>query len=205
MALRARLLKIALILLVLIGIAMVIRRTLILTAIIPSVNPRGGLPFDTGFGKHPVITFVHIVPGLLFMILALFQLPVSESRGLLKRQLFILTGLWVGCSAVCMPFIMLPIGGINEAASSVLYALLFIFFGLRAWMNLQRKNWTGYREWLIRFLAIGVAISTVRPIMVLFFALTKLPPSIFFGTAFWLGFTIHLIAAESWIRYTKSP
>lgn len=204
MALRARLLKIALILLVLIGVAMVIRRTLILAAIIRSVNPRGGPPFDTGFGKHPVITFLHIIPGLLFMILALFQLPVSDHHGLLKRRLFIITGLWVGCSAVCMPFIMLPIGGINEASASILYAFLFIFFGIRACMNLQRKNWAGYREWLIRFLAIGTAISTVRPIMVLFFALTKLQPAIFFGTAFWLGFTIHLIAAESWIRHTRT-
>ena len=40
----------------------------------------------------------------------------------------------------------------------------------------------------------------------IFFAtsrLTHLSPQEFFGTAFWLGFTLHLIAAEAWVRYTR--
>jgi len=31
----------------------------------------------------------------------------------------------------------------------------------------------------------------------------RVTPHDFFGTAFWLGFTMHLIAAESWIDYTR--
>jgi hypothetical protein len=33
---------------------------------------------------------------------------------------------------------------------------------------------------------------------------THLTPAEFFGIAFWLGFTIHLIAAEAWINYTRT-
>jgi hypothetical protein len=35
--------------------------------------------------------------------------------------------------------------------------------------------------------------------------LTHLTPHDFFGTAFWLGFTTHLITAQAWINYTRPP
>jgi hypothetical protein len=59
---------------------------------------------------------------------------------------------------------------------------------------------------MIRAFAVGLAIATIRPIMGAFFAtrnITHLAPHDFFGTAFWLGFTLHLIAAEIWINYTR--
>ena len=43
--------------------------------------------------------------------------------------------------------------------------------------------------------AIGLAVATIRPIVGIFFAtsrLTHLTPRDFFGTAFWLGFTLTL-------------
>ena len=49
-------------------------------------------------------------------------------------------------------------------------------------------------------------MATIRPIVGAFFAtrsVTHLTPHNFFGTAFWLAFTIHLIAAEIWINYTR--
>lgn len=46
-------------------------------------------------------------------------------------------------------------------------------------------------------------MATVRPIVGLFFALSNLAPQEFFGIAFWLDFTLHLITAEVWINYTR--
>jgi hypothetical protein len=111
----------------------------------------------------------------------------------------------VGISAGCMPFIMMPIGGLNEAAGSILFALIFLVSLAKAAWYSGKKNIVLYREWIIRAFAIGLAISTMRPIMVLFFAFSHLPPQTFFGTAFWIGFTLHLIVAESWINYTRTP
>jgi len=64
------------------------------------------------------------------------------------------------------------------------------------------------REWMIRGYAIGLAVATIRPIMATFFAAALLQghapePKEFFGTAFWIGFTLQTIAAEIWINYTK--
>ena len=58
---------------------------------------------------------------------------------------------------------------------------------------------------MIRGYAIGLAVATVRPIVGVFFAtsrLTGLTPHDFFGIAFWLGFTLSLATAEMWLRYT---
>jgi len=38
----------------------------------------------------------------------------------------------------------------------------------------------------------------------LYFGFTTLLPQQFFGIAFWLGFTMHLIAAEAWINHTRA-
>jgi hypothetical protein len=58
---------------------------------------------------------------------------------------------------------------------------------------------------MIHAFAVGLAIATIRPIIGTFFAtspFTHLTPQQFFGTAFWIGFTLHLMAAEVWINYT---
>jgi hypothetical protein len=51
-------------------------------------------------------------------------------------------------------------------------------------------------------------VATIRPIMGTFFAAALMSghtpePKEFFGTAFWIGFTLQMIAAEIWINYTK--
>jgi hypothetical protein len=192
-----------------IGVAMVIRRTLVLASLIPSVNPAGGPPFDTGFSRHPVLTLVHILPGAMFMILGPLQfMPGIRARYIQfhrwSGRLFIVSAYIVGLSAITMPFIMLPIGGLNEAAGSILFAIFFLIALSKAWWHILRKDQELHREWMIRAFAIGLAVATIRPIMVLFFAFSGLPPQVFFGTAFWIGFTLHLIIAEVWVNYTRN-
>ena len=206
----ARLLRVVMFLLAAIGIVMVIRRTLVLNGVLRSVNPSGGPPFDTGFGKHPVITYLHILPGILFMTLGPLQfIPGVRARfnrsHPWSRWVFIIAACIIGISALCMPFIMMPIGGLNEAAGSILFAIIFLVSLSKAAWYARRKNIALYRENLIRAFAIGLAIATIRPIMVLFFAFSHLPPQTFFGTAFWIGFTLHLVVAEAWINYTREP
>jgi cytochrome bd-type quinol oxidase subunit 1 len=78
----------------------------------------------------------------------------------------------------------------------------------RAFWLIRRREIALHREWMIRAFSIGLAVATIRPIMGIFFAtsrLSELTPREFFGIAFWIGFTLHLMAAEAWIRGTQSP
>ena len=97
----------------------------------------------------------------------------------------------------------MAIGGVNETTATVFYAILFVFCLTKAFIHIRRREIVLHREWMIRGFAIGLGVATVRPIVGAFFAARRLSPHEFFGTAFWLGFTINLIAAEAWINYTR--
>ena len=59
-----------------------------------------------------------------------------------------------------------------------------------------------HREWMLRTFSTGLAVATIRPIVGIFYATSAfsgLTPHEFFGTAFWLGFVLHLMVTEGWI------
>ena len=163
---------------------------------------------DIGFSQHKLLTFVHVLPGVLFMVLG----PMQFSRTIRSRYLkfhrwsgrvFLVCCAIIATSALLMSFQM-AIGGANETTATTLFALLFVFCLTKAFIHIRRREVLLHREWMIRGFAIGLGVATVRPIVGAFFATRRLSPHEFFGTAFWLGFTINLIAAEAWINYTRT-
>src|SRR2546421_6956550 len=121
-----RLVWIIVILLSLIGIAAVIRRSLILKHIIPSADMPKYPGFDSGFSNHPLLTFFHIIPGSLFMILGplLFVKKIQKKRLLYKRirSFYFLFAYVVGITALAMSYTT-SIGGANETAATTFFAL----------------------------------------------------------------------------------
>jgi uncharacterized membrane protein len=194
-----------------IGVAAVARRMLNLLAGSPAP---AGLPeaaaLDAGFARHPLLTMAHIVPGLLFVVLGPLQFvqTLRMRRPALHRwmgRLLLTSGIVIGLTALVMSPQM-AIGGANETAATMLFATLFLFALGRAFVAIRHGKMAVHREWMIRTFAIGLAVAFVRPIVGVFFAtrrITHLTPHDFFGTAFWLGFTIQAIAAEIWINYTR--
>jgi Predicted membrane protein (DUF2306) len=203
---RNRWIWIIVILLATIAIAESIRRTLIIENIIPGFSPPKYPGFDAGFSKYRKLTLLHMIPGVAFMILGplLFAKKIQEQPQLFKwiRSIFFISAYIVGISAIIVSYTV-SIGGANETAAATLYGLFFLYSLTRSLIHISKDEFALYREWLLRAFAIGLAIATVRPIVGLFFALSSLSPHEFFGIAFWLGFTIHLIFAEAWIRHTR--
>lgn len=201
----------ATLMLVLIGIAIVTRRTLSLFGFLaPSSNLSGSPVPDDGFMRYASLTMSHIYPGLLYLVLAPFQFVATlrARRPALHRRMGYVVwtaGLATGVTALAMTTQM-AIGGATERAATTLFGLLFLFALVRALLCIRRGQVTLHREWMIRAFSLGLAVATVRPIVGAFVAtrrLTGLTPADFFGIAFWLGFTLHLIAAEAWIRHTR--
>jgi uncharacterized membrane protein len=198
-----RILWLATLLLVLIGVAIVVRRTL-------NLFGSSAGPLDAGFAQHRLLTMLHIVPGLFFVVLA----PLQFVQGLRRRRprlhrwtgrAVLVLGAIIGSTALVMSPQM-AIGGANETAATMLFATLFLFALAKGFLAIRRGRVALHREWMLRAFAIGMAVTTTRPIVGAFFAtgrLTHLTPHDFFGIAFWLSFTIHLIAAEARINYTR--
>jgi uncharacterized membrane protein len=173
-------------------------------------NHSSAAALDEGFALHRSLTLVHVIPGFLFMVLG----PLQFAKNIRSRHLrfhrwsgriFVASGLIIGFTAIWMSFTM-SIGGLNQAAATLLFAALVLFSLVKAFLHIRHREIPQHREWMLRAFAIGFAVATIRPIVGIFFAtsrLTHLTPGDFFGTAFWLGFTLQLIAAEAWIHDTR--
>jgi uncharacterized membrane protein len=210
----------AIVVLVLIGAAVVVRRTAHLVPILingyhpPAASNSISAQFaelDDVFARYPVLTLVHILPALVFMVLGPLQFSSTIRARSLRwhrwsgRVLFV-CGMVIGVSALVMNFAMPAIGGVNQAAATTLFALFFLFALGKAFLHIRHREVALHREWMMRAFAIGLAVSTIRPIIGVFFAtsrLSGLTPYEFFGTGFWIGFVLHLIAAEAWIQWTR--
>jgi uncharacterized membrane protein len=165
---------------------------------------------DDLFAHYPILTLVHIVPGLLFMMLGPLQFSATiRARHLrwhrLSGRIFVICGVVIGISALVMSFGMPAIGGFNQAAATTLFATFFLFALCKAFWHIGRGEVARHREWMIRAFSIGLAVATIRPIIGMFFATSRfsgLTPHEFFGIGFWIGFVLHLVAAEAWIQAT---
>ncbi len=218
---RLRLIYGIIIFLTIIGIAIVARRSTKLMGVLVngyhphtvSSNPQLEelAQTDDLFARFPILTLVHIIPGLVFLLLAPFQFSKKIRAVKVRRhhragRVTIVAGLVTGITAFLMSVFMPAIGGINQAACTLLFSVFFLYALITAWRKALQKDFILHREWMIRAYAIGLAIATIRPIIGIFFAtsrFTGLTPKEFFGTAFWIGFVLHLIIAEVWIYKTR--
>jgi uncharacterized membrane protein len=207
--------------LVLIGVFVTVRRTVHLVPILingyhpPSVtaNPVASqfLALDDIFARYPTLTLIHILPALVFLVLGPLQFNQTFRRRHLQwhrrsGRVLLICGMIVGVSALLMSFGMPAIGGVNQAAATTLFALFFLFALGNAFRHILQGEIALHREWMIRAFSIGLAVATIRPIVAVFFAISRfsgLTPYEFFGTAFWIGFVLHLVAAEVWIQWTR--
>jgi uncharacterized membrane protein len=166
--------------------------------------------FDRRFATHPVSTILHVLPGGIFLVLALLQFsPRIRSRHIqfhryVGRILMVvgflaaLTGLYFG--------ILVPYGGPGETAIILLVGGLFLAALIRAFVAIRRKQVSLHREWMIRAVAIAIGVSTVRVVgAVLDVALSPVGVGAadVFVLSLWVGWGITLGAAELWIRYTR--
>jgi hypothetical protein len=199
------------VLLVAIGCAAVARRMYVLVFPLQLSPQFAASRFDAAaslnanFAAHRTLTFLHIIPASLFLLLIPFQFVGSIRMKHVawhrwSGRILIALGAVAGLSALVMSFTM-NIGGVSETAATTLFAILFLAFLSLGFWNIRRRRMALHREWMIRAFGVALGVATTRPIIGAFFGASRLSPHEFFGAAFWLGFTITLIAAEVWIHY----
>lgn len=195
--------------LVTIGLLAAARRTLVLLDPAPK-PPRfaAAAAMDAGFAQHKALTLAHILPAGLFMAL----MPLQFIRRIRERHVgwhrwsgrfLVALGVLVGASALAMSFTS-SIGGANEMAATTLFALLFLIFLALGFRNIRKRRVVQHREWMLRAFGVALGIATTRPIVGAFFAAGRLSPHDFFGTAFWLGFSLTLMGAEVYIQTSRA-
>jgi hypothetical protein len=205
-----------------IGAAVIVRRIVALWPVLvhgyhlPTVPANPALAqfaaLDAIFARHPVLTLIHILPGLLFVTLGplQFNATLRTRHPLWHRvsgRVFLCAALTIGATALVMSFAMPAIGGPVQAAATAIFSTYFLSSLIKAFRHIRRREIAKHRLWMIRAFSIGIAVATIRPIIGIFFAtsrLTGLTPREFFGLAFWIGFALHLVLTEWWLRRTAA-
>jgi hypothetical protein len=167
--------------------------------------------FDNRFAAHPVLTLLHVLPGALFLALA----PVQFSSTVRKRHLgfhrwsgrmLVVAALVAGLTGLYFGLLM-PFGGRAEAMAIALFGGLLLFAVSRAFLAIRRRDVGRHREWMIRALSLGIAVSTVRVVGPLFdVVLTPAgwSSSNVFALSVWAGWVLTVAVAEVWIRTTRT-
>ena len=185
---------------IVISVAVVLRRIVAL-----ATPARNALPqlaaLDNTFAAHAALTLTHILPALLFVLLVPFMVFRTTNRPRWIENIFYPLGAITGLTAYAMS--LYSVGGWTERSAVLFYDTLFLLSLARAYLYSSHGDKMRERRWQLRAIAILLGIATTRPVMGIFFAtarLTHLSLAQFFGIAFWIGFSINVVAFELWIH-----
>lgn len=164
---------------------------------------------DRAYIEHPWLAYLHIAPGVLYLLGAPLQLAhrVRSRHYTLHRRLGrVLLGAAVLSGVFAIVFgILFSFGGVGEAAASVVFGGWFVGCLVVAFRAVRRDDIVRHRRWMIRAFAVGIAVGTIRIWIILLTALGVLDLKESFAPAFWISFATHVLVAEWWVRTTPHP
>lgn len=187
--------------------------TLIVFAIIRTIETYGGIApenlFQSRYVDHPLITAIHMLTGIAFVVLAPIQFnkklrqKYRKAHRVLGRVLLVsalIAGIYGLLAVVRFP----AYGGISTVAAGWFFGPLFLYSLVRAFWHIRKREVAQHREWMIRAFALGLGVGTQRIFIGLFAALGGFRIDEVFGTSLWIGFALNLVIAEIWIQKTRA-
>jgi len=171
----------------------------------------GTLPedeFDHRYVQQPWLAYLHLTPGVLYLLGAPLQLSYrfrSRHYTFHRRLGRVLAGAAMISGVFALIFGgLFSFGGLPEASAAVVFGLWFLTCLVLAVRAIRRDDIVHHRRWMIRAFAIGIGIGTAR-IWLALFGLAGLDFASSFGPAFWISFSLHVVAAELWLRAFPNP
>jgi uncharacterized membrane protein len=160
-----------------------------------------GDPYDARFVRHPWLTYLHIGPGVLYMVGATLQLAYWFRRrhySVHRRlgRIVLGAGLLTGASAVVIG-LLFPFGGLAEMSATVLFGAWFGVSLMLAFRAIRVDDIVRHRRWMTRAFAIGVGVGTIR----IWIALFQVTGLLTFPAAFGSG-VLDLVHAARFGRRT---
>lgn len=164
--------------------------------------------FGARYSEHPLVSLGHIVPGLVFLVLAPLQFVsrIRRRRIGVHRWLgrvLVLSAAASGVFAMLSAIVFPAFGGRSTLLATLLFGTIFLWALFMAVVRIRQKRVSAHREWMIRVFALGLGVATIRGVIGLSQWMTGRGLVDVFGFSFWLGFGINLAIGEAWIRYTR--
>jgi hypothetical protein len=163
------------------------------------------------FSEFPLIVNSHVIFGAVYLLLA----PLQFSKTIRFKsidfhrwsgRLLVSVGLVAGTSALFLG-IVIPYSGTPEQLVIGFFGSLFLLSLILSYLNVRQKKIQQHREWMIRALAIGLSIATMRfifiPILILR-APSGQEIEMWSIISFTIAFVLHSGFAEIWIHKTRT-
>ncbi|HEX5905469.1 MAG TPA: DUF2306 domain-containing protein [Propionibacteriaceae bacterium] len=162
--------------------------------------------FEARYVAHPWLAYVHMTPGVLYLLGAPLQLSerFRTKHYTAHRRLgrVLVTAALVSVSLALIFGLRFPWGGTPEAIATTVFGCWFLACLLLAVRAIRRGEVSIHRRWMIRAFAVGVGVGTIRIWIGLLLGTGLLDFHNSFAAAFWIGLSLNVLAAEWWIRTT---
>lgn len=169
------------------------------------VQPPGSI--DTAYARHPVLAYLHIAPGVVYLLGVPLQLW-SRFRARYPRahrrigRVVLAAGATTGVFGVVFGTLF-PFGGLLEATAAVLFGTYFLVALALALRAVRRGDIIRHRRWMIRAFAVALAVGTARFWLGLLTGFgvgaPLLPEALSLGVALWVAWVLHVLAAELYL------
>jgi hypothetical protein len=166
-------------------------------------------PYDRRFVEHAWPAYLHLAPGIVYLLVAPFQLAhrirsrhytAHRRTDRMLVSLALLSGVFAIIFGARHAF-----GGRGEASASLVFGTWFLACLILAFRAVRRGDIVHHRRWMIRAFAIAVGVGTIRIWVGIFQATGLYSLQDSFALAFWIALTMHALAAEWWLRTTLHP
>jgi uncharacterized membrane protein len=163
--------------------------------------------FESRYVAHPWLAYVHMTPGVLYLLGAPLQLSqrIRTQHYTLHRRLgrvLVPAGLLSVIFAISFG-LQFAWGGMGEGIATAVFGCWFLICLVLAFRAIRRDDVVNHRRWMIRAFAAGVAVGTIRIWVGLLIASGLLDFHDSFAAAFWIALSLHVLAGEWWIRTTQ--
>ncbi len=166
-------------------------------------------PTDLAYVQHPWLAYAHIVPALIYLLGAPWQLAgrIRTAHYAFHRRfgrVAVSAGVLSGCFAISFG-IAYPVGGLAESAASTVFGGWLVSCLVLAFRAIRRGDTPAHRRWMIRAFGVAIGVGTIRIWVLLLWGSGLLDLRAAFGLSFWLAFVVHASVAEWWVRTSPVP
>lgn len=158
--------------------------------------------FDRRYAENPVLAYLHILPGAVYLLGAPFQVSrrfrsANYERHRRMGRVVLAAGLASGVMAIVVGVVM-PFGGFTETSASTVFGIYFVVALVLAYRAIRSGRVAHHRRWMIRAFALGVGVGLIRVVIGVGEAL-GIGIADSFGAAFWIAFVVMAAVAEIWL------
>ena len=152
---------------------------------------------------YPWLAYLHIVPGILYLVGAPLQLwrRFRERHFTFHRRfgrVVLSLGLVSGVFALAfgVPF---AYGGAWQSLATAVFGSWFLVSLMLAYRAIRGRRVRMHRRWMMRAFAVGLGVGMIRVWVGVLAGSQLLPLEQSFAPAFWIGLTMHVLAGEAWL------